>query len=580
MPEMDVKVYDDFRKGQNDTSAPNQLDDAELEKAYNADLSERGGFITRRGVEKYNPTSYNGVITDGIEWTIGNVVKDIIVKDKVLYEVKPDKTLVPKQSVQSDTLSFLVIRSIFYFADGNEIYEWGNFDYFSTTTGAQDIKIGDIVKHTDGKFYQSNLNRTGVDLSAEDYTNTTNWTDVTEINDIISNVIRPIKPTAKDQNGIDITDNNLTPIKKCTMFIQHPSSLRIFAAGNPDDPTALFYSEPNDIGYFKETSKAYPYTNDGKITAICNLSDDLLVSYNNIWYHWRGIDPTTDAIWKPLPIPYGCVAHHSIALTPFSITFLGQDAIYRVSASILSQEVVMVQPDQIIDRLSENKVERTLKTIKNKEKVRAVFHDNKYMLAFSDDDTISYNNKVLVYFWNRPGGFVVYTGWEHYAWYKKTNGELLFTSKNYLLTTNKGYSDIDVDTGEKKGICFSVLSKQYHFGYMLNPKYLRFLFLAFRQHEQTESFVNITLLGDYVDVLIENVDLAESLIWQRLWSKKWGFADMIQKGAEINKIATSFQVLIENDRIDDPVTVYAIGFGFEPLESNPEMISREEDLLQ
>jgi len=41
-------------------------------------------------------------------------------------------------------------------------------------------------------------------------------------------------------------DNDLAPIKRCRMFAWNPRSLRFFAALDPSDKTALYYSEPND----------------------------------------------------------------------------------------------------------------------------------------------------------------------------------------------------------------------------------------------------------------------------------------------------------------------------------------------
>ena len=39
-----------------------------------------------------------------------------------------------------------------------------------------------------------------------------------------------------------VNDNDLAPIRKCTMFVYHPGSARVFAAGNPAD-NGLFFSE-------------------------------------------------------------------------------------------------------------------------------------------------------------------------------------------------------------------------------------------------------------------------------------------------------------------------------------------------
>lgn len=507
-----LKHYNNFKKGWNNTSAPDDLHDSELMLGDNIDLSERGGFSTRKGTDKINNNSFGYEVEQTFEWFVEGVSRTIAVINNTLCEINSDGTKVEKQAVNSTKVAYLIIQKNLCFMDGNDIYKWDH----STDT------------------------------------------------------IAVITPNSE-------TDNDLTPIKKCTMFVQHPTSLRIFAAGNPDDPLSLYYSEPNDITYFKSSSKLYPTNSEGEITGLSAVLEDVLVSYNNSWWHFKGTTPPNDAIWKRLPIPYGCIANDSIALTPFSFTFLSQEGLFKVNASIINQDLVLVQGNEMIKNIAENKVENTIKDIKNPKNVCAIFHENKYYLAYSDEEGNDRNNKVLAYDWDNKS-FVRYTGWQVNYWDKRSTGELRFASKDYILTTDKGYKDFDINTGSFKPIKLVVETKNYDLGNPISSKYLQFLYLQFKQYLTTESNLKISIIADYKSIII-NSKLSESLVWNRVWGNNWGFKDLIEKVSEIKEIATRFKIRFENDSIDDPITIYGVGFEFKSLRPRANMISRDEGRL-
>lgn len=418
----------------------------------------------------------------------------------------------------------------------------------------------------------------------EGYTNTVAENVVTftaTVAELRENAIWNKKDTGIEATMETITegkdnDCDLEPIKKCTMFVQHPKSLRIFAGGNPDNPLALYYSEINNMAYFVADSELYPTNSEGNITGLTALMDDILVSYNNSWWHYRGLDPEEDATWKRLTIPYGCISNDSIVLTPYSFTFLAREGIFRVSASILSQEVIMLQGERIITNLTKDKVENTIKSIINPQSACGVFHDNKYYLAYSDEGTK--NNKVLVCYLDTKS-FVKYSGWQVNSWNKQANGNLTFATKNFILKTGIGYIDIDVDTGESKPIHVLVETKNLNLGADLNNKYIQFMYLQFRQYRKMKSDINISLIADYKNILLDKVSLAESLIWGRVWGSVWGYKDLVEKMAEIKEFATRVKVRIENNNLDDPIGMYGIGFEFKPLRPKARMVVRDEGRL-
>jgi hypothetical protein len=193
-------------------------------------------------------------------------------------------------------------------------------------------------------------------------------------------------------------NNDIVPIRKCTMLYFHKGSMRVFAAGNPDD-NALYWSEiGSPTKWNTGINKLYPINEHTKVTGITEISSALLVSYENSWYSWTGVDPGDDATWKQLNIPYGCACHESIALTPYSFTYLSKDGIYTVSASILSQPLVMLQSKGMITKITENRAEKLIGSIVDRKICRGIFYDNTYYLAYNAlPSTISDANQTGFY---------------------------------------------------------------------------------------------------------------------------------------------------------------------------------------
>lgn len=381
------------------------------------------------------------------------------------------------------------------------------------------------------------------------------------------------------QEGKD-DDNDLSVIKKCTMFVVHPGSFRVFAAGNPDD-NGLFYSEKGIPTYFNsKINKVYPSNGYGRVTAVGTLSESVIISYENGWYAWDGITPLQDATWKPLNLPYGCVCNESLALTPYSFTFLGKDGLYTVSASILNSDLVLIQGKDIIKKITENRVEKTMLSIKDRKMCRGIFYDNVYYLAYNTDG--EHNDKVLKYEWDTKS-FTIRTGWTVNQWLYDPE-ELYFTSQNFILKANDGYSDIDVETGEKKPIQLKVRTKEYSLGNQLSTKVLQLLGLIFKQNSSPFANIDLKIIMGYEEYnfayTVNGADLTESLIYGRDWGLLWGYREAIVKMIEVIRVSNTFQIELTNSNLDDPITLIGAGFIYEETDLVAPNILKDEVLLQ
>lgn len=668
-------IYTDFSLGYNDTMASISITDKETAKSENIDYStEVKALTTRKGCTKVNEVSFGDDATDAYSWIVGSTSKKCVVIDEAVYDFNVstgEKTKKIDLTTGAKHIYPFVVYNKMYFGDGSELYVWGESDY-NSEVGTKDILVGDIVKNNDstggviGHFYKAKAAQTACNLLTETYTNTTNWTDVTDVRYFSSNVVRKVIPhdpsaaevvlititTASSAagtlsltlNGVTFTctiaagasvaivvdalynmttsgwtkkkisnavqftrttvglsengyfdpaatgvgatyqtttegkanDNDLSAIKKCTMFGVHTGSYRVFASGNPDD-NAMYYGEIGQPVYFKSSiNKLYPANGYGKLAGFCAISDSLLASYEMGWYAWTGITPLADATWKPINIPYGCACHYSIALTPESFTFLSYDGVYNVNAAILSSEYLLLQGKSVIKKLSESRVEKTIKSIDDKSMCRGIFFNNTYYLAFNTDG-IS-NDRLLKYEWD-TGSFTIATGWKVNSWlFDATN--LYFASKNYVLKANDGYSDIDVETGLKKPINVDVITKAFTLGSPFSQKAAKFICLIFKQNDEEIANADIIVHMGYESVSFAGIDLAESLIWGREWGKTWGYRESITKMIELNRISDTFQLEIKNSNLDDPITLIAIGFIYEDVDFTMPNILKDEVLLR
>lgn len=376
-------------------------------------------------------------------------------------------------------------------------------------------------------------------------------------------------------------DNKFSEAVKCKIFLQHPLSKRIFATGNPDNPTCTYYSNVNDPTYFPKDGMLYPTTAEKEGITLVLLGEAILVGYTNSWWYYSGVNPKSDGVWKMLNIPYGPIGREAVAMTPFSITFASHTGIYMVNAAVLNQEILMLQNEKVVNPIAENRVENTIKSIANGSKVRTVFHDNRLMVAYSETAGAD-NDRVLVYDM-AVDGFFQYEGWNVNDWCHRADGTLLIGSKNYLLKTGIGTSDVDVETGGKKAIRYFLKLKDYDCGKAMFIKFIQFLYLLFKQNDEaTASKVSISIAADYKTTAYNNVSLSDTFKWGRPWGGIWGklYADLQEMVGQPRLSARSFAVTIECNAIDSPVGFYGIGFAVRMLRPKGRNLSDGSELLE
>jgi len=655
-------TYKDYTGGYNDTVSPYNISTNELRVIENCNIKKTvGGLPMRKGTDKINTDSLNGNITRRIEYFLRLISRKVFIKDKKMYfDGDPTELL----TVDIDKPHFIQRSDVLYVSDNTDIYEYGQKDYFSNV-GTVDIVTGDIVQvastHSNplirGNFYKAKSNLGLTDLTIEDYTVIADWEDVTDINDVISNVIRPVKAfdpsrvevftivitnpctltgslditvdgnkttiavtngdtvnavatkinsgvyanytTSVNQNMVTFTaasagyredpifqpystgvggftdvivngvtnDNAIDEVRKCNRVILHSKSLRYVASGNPDNPTAIYFSEPGQIGYWKDTNILVPTSSDGEVRAMFNLANSVIVSYNRSWWEYSGVDPETDGTWKQLPIPFGCESEWTIKiLSSYNFIYLAKDGLYVVSANILNQEGVPTQNTDALINVTNGKVDNTINSIIDKTQCTAEFVDDVYFMAYNDNPEGTINNKILCYY-SDMRSFTKYTGLYVNDFLLNSNGILEIASKNYnILTESDNYFDIDVETGDPIPIIPVIESAELTFGAIENPKFFEKAFIHFVQTMDDDTAlvnINVTVGGSVQD--FEDVDIAPSLIWGRNWGSIWGFEPLYYYAAFLRRKGVWIRYKITSSSVGSPIEFYGVTFEYKQM---------------
>lgn len=231
---------------------------------------------------------------------------------------------------------------------------------------------------------------------------------------------------------------------RCPYIVWHPASMRYFAAGHPDYPTALFISEPNEWHDYQKENMLYPHLHLGKITGLSVVEKSVVVSYEHGWSHYVGSDPTEDGQWSLLSVPDGTRYGKTVCTTPGSVSFLSDSGLVSFSASMLTVQMLYSPSSSLYKFLSLEKIALP----SPKEKAFAFYRNGIYYLMI--DDTMYLYHFIL-------GAFLCYRGLTCQCMTESYSGELLMGAGNYVTAFSEGTStDYDPKTDSDIPIPFSV----------------------------------------------------------------------------------------------------------------------------
>lgn len=352
---------------------------------------------------------------------------------------------------------------------------------------------------------------------------------------------------------------DLTAVKRCKYICQR--GIRMFAAGDPQNPNRVYFSEGNEPNNFKATSSVDAVTDDedvitGLFVVGTGISSALVVFKKRSIYAWSGWDPLVDVQFHKQSAGAGTVARRTICQANNSVYYMGEHGVYRL---------VSPYPDQILSECITDPtpqrpgISNFIRNLKNKENVCAVFWRRYYMLAVQDGDTPDCNNKVLVF----DTALDRWVGWFNLCvndWCIRSDGKLVFASSlgGLLLEYGVGWND------DGSPIHFKVSTKDLDLGHRYHDKKIKIFMVSGKQYVQEKSTVKITVKTDY-SITKRGISFDESNVDSKsiIGGSIWGWKDTITKIIkDLRQRGMRTHITFENDVLGEPVTIYGISFGF------------------
>lgn len=532
-----IRPYMDWSGGLNTDKSPDYIEDNELMAADNVVLELRGALSSRKGCLPVNGVSYDAPVTQVFEWmrTAGDV-RLMAVIDRVLCEIDEYTSVAGVLGVTPPPEPQVEPMKMFNMINQQNV---------NTVSEVQAVGRDKVA----WAAFQDKLY----------------FVDGYEYYVYDGNDCAPVTP-GNGGEGID-----LDPIKKCAFLLWNPRNYRFYAAGNPDDPGALYFSEPNAPDEWKTSSVMYPSRAEGPVTALTLFGHAMVVFFATGVWVWKGIDPEEDAVWHKIPVPYGTVAPDSIAMTPSSLTWLANGAIVSMSPAVLDFNIALMPSVDLVADLSANKVSSIVQGILHPETACAVFdvERGRYMLAYGDDPGGNSNNRVLVLDWNLQA-YTRFTGWAVHDWcFTTTTRELLFGSDNYILVAEANAASLDINpvTGNEVAIDVRVETKRYNLDLPFFIKRCSKLFLAGQSAAGQAPTLDVIVKAIGLKgstVYIPDVVFNEGMKWGDPWGSIWPSDDAMTVEAKARCQGERFQVSVRLKNPGGAMHLYGIAFLFRP----------------
>jgi hypothetical protein len=490
-------TINDFSLGLNDTDAPNLIPDNALVDVNNMVVG-RGYISSRHGYVRYSNQLGNPI--DKIyEFHKNNGTKELIaVSNKSLYKDSSGNL-----SMITGTLTSNDVKLITY----------------------KNRNVEDVVLIADkGKLKVYN----GTSLSA----------------------VTAHSPSTDEQ-----TDPGLNDLNKLTNFRAIAIKKdRIFAAAHPTIKNRISFTHHDpSIGY--AVYDYFPATyffdvaveDNDEIVELTVFRDALIIfCKRSVWALYGDGRTVNDYELKKINVPSGCISAKSIQIVGNDIFYLSDEQIYRMYATeenYVSAEIISTV------KQTGSSVEKSLKKFSrsNKEKAVGTYFENKYYLSFPDGSCFIFDTML--------GSWTKWSNVQSNSFLNK-EGVLFFASNTgviYQFDENALNDDGNV-------IPYSFTTKNYDSGFMIQAKKYRKLWTIAKQYEAPSSNFNIDAKIDYVERKLTDISTDESFILGEgvLGQMRLGYVDVITNEIRIREKGKNIQLIISNDKLDQPLTLYGL----------------------
>ena len=348
-------------------------------------------------------------------------------------------------------------------------------------------------------------------------------------------------------------------VKKCRYLIQRGQ--RLFAAGNPDSPNTLYYSDRAAPETWNALSIVEAISDDADvITGLAEFHGALLVFKARSVYAWFGNTPSADVEFVKLNVHTGTRAYRSICNVDNLLIYLGDDGVYAMAGVVK-------------DVINTRKISRTMNnTLKNTwaygrpehESPCATFYDGRYYLSFpsdpkEDNDTVIVLRRDMMNPSDDVFPWVVYRGWNISHFFPSLDGKL-YSSNGTTGIIHYHDPEVFSDLGEPIEVIASLAPISA--GYPMNLKKFRRGYIATRQALDELREFTLHLQIDYREREHELVT-ADSLVWEeREWDLyKWDYVDLVTRRFDMKLKGKRLYMTLTSNILDEELIVY--GFMFE-----------------
>lgn len=341
---------------------------------------------------------------------------------------------------------------------------------------------------------------------------------------------------------------DLTGVRKCNKLLFHPYSQRAFAAGNPDDKAALYYSKEGDPTEFRSSTwKRYPPSGFGAIQALSLFGDAVVVHWKQGHMRWKGVDPATDVTWWQMPISVGVVSPLALCLVPNALMFLGQGGPYVASTAALESGYVLQSGESLLKNLAEGKWVSLFTKAADLSQSCAVYDHlrERLMIAYKSGAGSPGNDRILVLEWDTQAA-AIWKGIQVNHFCLMADGTLLAAADGRILKLNQEGVFTDSAGDLAVPVEMRVQTKAFDFGY---GKLRKKVFSLFLTAEPVQGgMLEAAVLGGREDIALPSLAVGKGGTYEMRSSTK----------------GERFSVLIENGRPQD-ARINGIGFEFKAL---------------
>ena len=344
---------------------------------------------------------------------------------------------------------------------------------------------------------------------------------------------------------------SLAHIKRCKYIVQRGE--RLYAAGDNENPNTIYFSEVGAANNFPDLNHISAVSDDNDtITALAEFHQAMVAFKRHHIYAWFGWDPETDVRFDKINVHTGTPSFRTVVRGYNFLFYLGDDGVYALHGL----EPNYISSNNLTDEVIKHRVDRLINT----EQACAVFYEGKYILAVRQAG--SSNDLVLTFDFVRKA-WSPWTGWP-------VADFLLYGDEFYFGSAQNGkvYKKSEQYNDDGEPIYFKMKTKPFDCRYPLHYKKFAWFYLLVGEKDDHNE-IDVTVECDFRTIQIKNgIQLntvmvpGASLMDEEVAGDR---SRLFYKQARMLARSLRAQVIVENNEVDESITVYGVGFQFWPI---------------